>query len=801
MRVRLSFTFPAIFLLFFFSTFAVYSQTTEFNYQGNLKDGANAANGNYDFEFALFDALTAGTQLGATLSRPGVAVAGGTFAVKLDFGSQFPGANRFLEIHVRTAGGGSFTVLSPRQPVSNSPYSVKALNADAATTAGSALNATTATTATTATNATQLGGVAASQYVLTTDPRMSDARTPLSGSTSYIQNTTNAQANSNFNISGVGTVGSLLTANTVNSDTQYLLNSYRILGNAGTQNLFAGQLAGVLNTGAQNSFFGSNAASANVAGSSNSVFGAVAGLFNTSGSSNSFFGAGVGNTNTTGSNDSLFGAGADVGSAALNYATAIGSGAVATASNQIMLGRANGFDTVQIPGALNAGTLNAATQFNISGNRVLSISSSDLFVGIGTGSANTTGLANSFFGSAAGVSNTSGGANSFFGNLAGNANTTGNNNSFFGRGAGASNTVGLTNSFFGDLAGNANTTGGSNSFFGQSAGSLNTTGGNNSFFGQAAGFSNATGSNNAALGSGADLGAAGLNYATAIGSGAVATASNQIMLGRANGSDTVQVPGNLNAAIVNAATQFNLGGVRAFSIEGTSNVFVGGDTGTALGGGHGNTFVGTSAGNTNNGGISNSFVGVGAGGVNSIGSWNTFFGAQAGVSNTTGSNNTALGEFSGPATGNLSNTTAVGAGASVTTSNSVVLGNNANVGIGTTAPAFKLQVVDASNTGLRVQTNTAGGTVGSFGANGAFNVDASGVAGGRFTVLENGNTGIGTNAPTNAKLQVNGRIRVVSGDVFITNPNTLIITSPNGACWGITVNNSGALSTFSTACP
>ena len=88
---------------------AIQAQTTEFTYQGNLKDGVNAANGNYDFEFALFDALTAGTQLGSTVTRNSVAVAGGTFAVSLDFGAQFPGANRFLEIRVRIVGGGAFT--------------------------------------------------------------------------------------------------------------------------------------------------------------------------------------------------------------------------------------------------------------------------------------------------------------------------------------------------------------------------------------------------------------------------------------------------------------------------------------------------------------------------------------------------------------------------------------------------------------------------------------------------------------------------------------------------------------------
>ncbi len=30
------------------------AQTTVFNYQGSLKDGANTATGNYDFEFALY---------------------------------------------------------------------------------------------------------------------------------------------------------------------------------------------------------------------------------------------------------------------------------------------------------------------------------------------------------------------------------------------------------------------------------------------------------------------------------------------------------------------------------------------------------------------------------------------------------------------------------------------------------------------------------------------------------------------------------------------------------------------------
>ena len=140
MRVKLSVVF--LFILVF--SLAVGAQTTEFVYQGSLKDNAVPASGNYDFEFALFDAVSAGSQIGATIPKKGVAVANGIFSVKLDFGSSFPGAQRYLEIHVRQTSGGSFTPLTPRQPISNTPYAVKSLTAD---------------------NATQLGGLPANTYL------------------------------------------------------------------------------------------------------------------------------------------------------------------------------------------------------------------------------------------------------------------------------------------------------------------------------------------------------------------------------------------------------------------------------------------------------------------------------------------------------------------------------------------------------------------------------------------------------------------------------------------------------------
>ena len=93
----------------------------------------------------------------------------------------------------------------------------------------------------------------------------------------------------------------------------------------------------------------------------------------------------------------------------------------------------------------------------------------------------------------------------------------------------------------------------------------------------------------------------------------------------------------------------------------------------------------------------------------------------------------------------------------MTQSNSLVLGSikgvngataDTNVGIGLTAPVYRLHVVDPGAAGLRVQTNSGGGAVASFGGNGDFQIDSNGIVGGRFIVKENGNVGIGTTKPT-----------------------------------------------------
>src|SRR5262245_19448063 len=101
------------------------AQTSSFSYQGRLTDGGTGANGNYDLQFALWDSASGGTQIGSTLTINTVPVSNGIFTVALDFGAaSFNGANRFLEIGARPSSGGSFTLLTPRQVVSATPYAI-----------------------------------------------------------------------------------------------------------------------------------------------------------------------------------------------------------------------------------------------------------------------------------------------------------------------------------------------------------------------------------------------------------------------------------------------------------------------------------------------------------------------------------------------------------------------------------------------------------------------------------------------------------------------------------------------------
>lgn len=94
-----------------------------FTYQGRLDDGGSGVTGLYDFEFVLFNAASAGSQILSPINLTNVQVTDGLFSVSLDFGPDafLPGQNRFLEITVSPAGSGNDETLSPRQEIDYAP--------------------------------------------------------------------------------------------------------------------------------------------------------------------------------------------------------------------------------------------------------------------------------------------------------------------------------------------------------------------------------------------------------------------------------------------------------------------------------------------------------------------------------------------------------------------------------------------------------------------------------------------------------------------------------------------------------
>lgn len=110
--------------------------STAFTYQGRLQQDGAPANGTFDLQFALFDAATGGAQIGATVCRDHIAVTDGLFTVELDFGAAaFNGEARWLEVGVRadnTADNcdtGAYATLAPRHLLTATPYAARALSA------------------------------------------------------------------------------------------------------------------------------------------------------------------------------------------------------------------------------------------------------------------------------------------------------------------------------------------------------------------------------------------------------------------------------------------------------------------------------------------------------------------------------------------------------------------------------------------------------------------------------------------------------------------------------------------------
>jgi len=89
-----------------------------FTYQGRLTDGGAPADGPYAMSFRLFDAPVGGTQIGATVTNPSVAVTDGVFSQKISADANAFNEQRWLEVEV---GG---VVLTPRTEIAGAPYAM-----------------------------------------------------------------------------------------------------------------------------------------------------------------------------------------------------------------------------------------------------------------------------------------------------------------------------------------------------------------------------------------------------------------------------------------------------------------------------------------------------------------------------------------------------------------------------------------------------------------------------------------------------------------------------------------------------
>lgn len=645
--------------------------------------------------------------------------------------------------------------------------------------------------------------------------------------------------------------GELLTTQTDNTFVGNLAGG--LATGVGNNNTFLGSYAGYSgsNIGSTNTFLGYNVGSSNTSGSNNTYVGGYSAYNATSGSFNTIVGNDAGQNLTTGGNNTFLGYNTGLTTATQRTnAAAIGYNATVDADNAMVLGNnANVGIGISQPAKLVGST------------RYLSVAGTQLGVTNGTaaleligntGSYNTVASKIDFLGlmpvtdvatqrarieARSGTSITSAGQLTFWTNDGANAasiyermriteagrvgigtvnpattslfavgagsqfqvSSSGNlvmvNNVpmswpaanaagvFQNDGTGALSWAPVSNTAW-SLIGNSGTVDGTNFIGtndnipfnirvnGQKSARITSVG--QTFFGYLAGANN-TGSSSTAFGTNALAAASAVGTNTAIGYNS--------MTATTTGNQNVAVGYNSMVSNLSGSNNVVMGYVAmGASTSGSQNVAIG---------------QGSLAGTTNT--SNNTAVGHQAL-YNSNGNNNTSLGYQAGLSNTTGANNLFLGYNADASVNSLTNATAIGYNSIVSQSNALILGNGANVGIGTSLPTFDLSFGGDAGRDIGMVRNTVANTAGNFlrieagGATvastnrvgGTLNL-ASGISTGnsgsiinfltatpgtigttdnlqsiKMTINGNGDVGVGVTTPQ-TKLDVNGDVSLRTG--------------------------------------
>jgi hypothetical protein len=409
---------------------------------------------------------------------------------------------------------------------------------------------------------------------------------------------------------------------------------------------------------------------------------------------------------------------------------------------------------------LNAGISNTTGHSNIAiGTDALKINTNrSNLVAVGDSAMYWNGSVT--FASWEATGNSAFGSKALFSNVGG-FNNTGNGFMSLYTNQGSSNTAIGYRSIFSNEMGNSNTASGVEALFSNYSGSLNTaegyqalyfnTSGNfNTASGYRALFYNTSGLSNCAYGTRA-------LYRNTAQSNLVAVGDSALYYNGYSSSSPEEA--SANTAIGSKALYSNTTGSKNTS-----------------GGFH--SLYGNISGNYN------TAVGYSALPDNNSGSWNTALGLESGIGNTDGQYNTFIGANTSGSPG-ITNATAIGSNTQVTQSNSLVLGNNANVGVGTPSPVTKLDISGSNgwdlvngegdfrigNSQFRIKMGVAldGGGAGAsgimqYGHPSGYNVLALGSQGNNLLFI-NGNSqkvGIGTDNPA-AMLDVRGTLSVVDG--------------------------------------